>query len=87
MVATTLFAFPSIRGKKRKDTVLICLSSDDVEEGKIQMNRGSFSPFLSFLLLFFPFFLPIGLNVIPITSPPPPLLTPPPFHLIGFDTF
>ena len=28
-----------IRGKKRRDTVLICLSSDDVEEGKIQMNR------------------------------------------------
>lgn len=32
---------PPIRGKKRKDTVLICLSSDDVEEGKIQMNRGA----------------------------------------------
>ncbi|KAF9026330.1 AAA-domain-containing protein [Hymenopellis radicata] len=28
-----------IRGKKRKDTVLICLSSDDVEEGRIQMNK------------------------------------------------
>lgn len=27
------------RGKKRHDTVLICLSSDDVEEGKIQMNK------------------------------------------------
>ena len=27
------------RGKKRRDTVLICLSSDDVEEGKIQMNK------------------------------------------------
>ena len=26
-------------GKKRRDTVLICLSSDDVEEGKIQMNK------------------------------------------------
>ena len=26
-------------GKKRHDTVLICLSSDDVEEGKIQMNK------------------------------------------------
>ena len=28
-----------VRGKKRRDTVLICLSSDDVEEGKIQMNK------------------------------------------------
>ncbi|CAE6455943.1 unnamed protein product [Rhizoctonia solani] len=28
-----------VRGKKRKDTVLICLSSDDVDEGKIQMNK------------------------------------------------
>lgn len=28
-----------IRGKKRRDTVLICLSSDDVEEGRIQMNK------------------------------------------------
>ncbi|OBZ73727.1 Cell division control protein 48 [Grifola frondosa] len=28
-----------VRGKKRHDTVLICLSSDDVEEGKIQMNK------------------------------------------------
>ncbi|KAG8991160.1 AAA ATPase cdc48, partial [Tulasnella sp. 427] len=28
-----------VRGKKRKDTVLICLSSDDVPEGKIQMNK------------------------------------------------
>lgn len=27
------------RGKKRRDTVLICLSSDDVEEGRIQMNK------------------------------------------------
>jgi transitional endoplasmic reticulum ATPase len=26
-------------GKKRRDTVLIVLSSDDVEEGKIQMNK------------------------------------------------
>lgn len=26
-------------GKKRRDTVLICLSSDDVEEGRIQMNK------------------------------------------------
>ncbi|KAK7437350.1 AAA ATPase cdc48 [Stygiomarasmius scandens] len=28
-----------IRGKKRRDTVLICLSSDKVEEGRIQMNK------------------------------------------------
>ncbi|KAJ7474610.1 hypothetical protein B0H11DRAFT_2235982 [Mycena galericulata] len=28
-----------IHGKKRCDTVLICLSSDDVEEGRIQMNE------------------------------------------------
>jgi hypothetical protein len=28
-----------VSGKKRRDTVLICLSSDDVEEGKIQMNK------------------------------------------------
>jgi transitional endoplasmic reticulum ATPase len=28
------------RGKKRKDTVLIVLSSDDVDEGKIQLNKG-----------------------------------------------
>ncbi|KAI0766021.1 P-loop containing nucleoside triphosphate hydrolase protein [Irpex lacteus] len=28
-----------VRGKKRRDTVLICLSSDDVEEGKIQVNK------------------------------------------------
>jgi len=27
------------RGKKRKDTVLIVLSSDDVDEGKIQLNK------------------------------------------------
>ena len=26
-------------GKKRRDTVLIVLSSDDVEEGKIQLNK------------------------------------------------
>lgn len=30
---------PCNRGKKRKDTVLICLSSDDVDPGKIQMNK------------------------------------------------
>lgn len=29
-----------VRGKKRKDTVLICLSSDDIEEGKIALNKG-----------------------------------------------
>ncbi|KAJ3709562.1 P-loop containing nucleoside triphosphate hydrolase protein [Lentinula guzmanii] len=28
-----------VRGKKRRDTILICLSSDDVEEGRIQMNK------------------------------------------------
>ncbi|KAI6042473.1 P-loop containing nucleoside triphosphate hydrolase protein [Pisolithus marmoratus] len=28
-----------VRGKKRRDTVLICLSSDEVEEGRIQMNK------------------------------------------------
>ena len=27
------------RGKKRRDTVLIVLSSDDVDEGKIQVNK------------------------------------------------
>jgi transitional endoplasmic reticulum ATPase len=29
-----------VRGKRRKDTVLICLSQDEVEEGKIAMNKG-----------------------------------------------
>lgn len=29
-----------MRGKRRKDTVLICLSQDDIEEGKICMNKG-----------------------------------------------
>jgi len=29
-----------VRGKRRKDTVLICLSQDDIEEGKIAMNKG-----------------------------------------------
>ncbi|KAG6877539.1 hypothetical protein C0993_006232 [Termitomyces sp. T159_Od127] len=28
-----------LSGKKRRDTVLICLSSDDVEEGRIQINK------------------------------------------------
>ena len=28
-----------VRGKKRRDTVLIVLSSDEVEEGKIQVNK------------------------------------------------
>jgi hypothetical protein len=32
-----------VRGKKRKDTVLICLSSDDIEEGKIALNKGTFN--------------------------------------------
>ncbi|KLO10908.1 AAA ATPase, partial [Schizopora paradoxa] len=27
------------RGKKRRDTVLICMSSDEVDEGKVQMNK------------------------------------------------
>lgn len=27
------------RGKKRRDTVLICLTSDEVEEGRIQLNK------------------------------------------------
>lgn len=31
--------FHFLRGKKRRDTVLICLSSDDVEDGRIQMNK------------------------------------------------
>jgi hypothetical protein len=35
-----LFRGMQIRGKKRKDTVLICLSSDEVDEGKISMNKG-----------------------------------------------
>ncbi|KIK34664.1 hypothetical protein CY34DRAFT_785282 [Suillus luteus UH-Slu-Lm8-n1] len=29
----------TVRGKKRRDTVLICLSSDDVEEGCVQVNK------------------------------------------------
>lgn len=29
----------AISGKKRKDTVLVCLSSDDVEEGRIHINK------------------------------------------------
>lgn len=32
-----------VRGKRRRDTVLICLSSDDIEEGKIAMNKGKSS--------------------------------------------
>ncbi|KLO05487.1 AAA ATPase, partial [Schizopora paradoxa] len=28
-----------VRGKKRRDTVLICMSSDEVDEGKVQMNK------------------------------------------------
>ncbi|WWC59705.1 transitional endoplasmic reticulum ATPase [Kwoniella dejecticola CBS 10117] len=28
-----------VRGKRRRDTVLICLSQDDIEEGKIAMNK------------------------------------------------
>jgi transitional endoplasmic reticulum ATPase len=26
-------------GKKRRDTVLVCLGSDDVDEGRIQLNK------------------------------------------------
>lgn len=37
------------RGKKRKDTVLICLSADDVEPGKIAVNKGKSQPFPSFV--------------------------------------
>lgn len=29
-----------VRGKRRRDTVLICLSQDDIEEGKVAMNKG-----------------------------------------------
>jgi transitional endoplasmic reticulum ATPase len=31
--------FFSSSGKKRRDTVLICLSSDDVEEDRIKVNK------------------------------------------------
>lgn len=34
-------ALTSVRGKRRKDTVLICLSQDDVEEGRIALNKGT----------------------------------------------
>ncbi|KAJ7913329.1 hypothetical protein B0H13DRAFT_1874010 [Mycena leptocephala] len=34
-----MFSFLVLHGKKRRDTVLICLSSDDVEEGRIQVNK------------------------------------------------
>jgi transitional endoplasmic reticulum ATPase len=47
-----------VRGKKRKDTVLICLSSDDIEEGKIALNKGMSFPFPildSVLITPFPF--------------------------------
>lgn len=30
------------KGKKRKDTVLIVLTDENVEEGKIQMNKGQY---------------------------------------------
>ena len=30
---------PILSGKKRRDTVLICLSDDGVEEGRIQLNK------------------------------------------------
>lgn len=32
-----------VRGKRRRDTVLICLSQDDIEEGKVAMNKGEWS--------------------------------------------
>ena len=35
-----VIADETVRGKRRKDTVLICLSQDDVDEGKIAMNKG-----------------------------------------------
>lgn len=38
LLSVTLIYFNS-SGKKRRDTVLICLSSDDVEEGRIQVNK------------------------------------------------
>lgn len=43
MEALQLFRGDTIicRGKKRKDTVLIVLSGDEVDEGKIQLNRGA----------------------------------------------
>ncbi|KAJ7826833.1 aspartate decarboxylase-like domain-containing protein, partial [Mycena leptocephala] len=34
-----LFRGDTIYCPKRRDTVLICLSSDDVEEGRIQVNK------------------------------------------------
>lgn len=36
-------SLPFRSGKKRKDTVLICLSSDEVDEGKIALNKGKLS--------------------------------------------
>lgn len=39
MCSTSVFSLLEISGKKRRDTVLICLSSDDVEEGRIQVNK------------------------------------------------
>lgn len=37
------------KGKKRKDTVLIVLTDENVEEGKIQMNKGTSNLLLSTL--------------------------------------
>ncbi|TXT16074.1 hypothetical protein VHUM_00577 [Vanrija humicola] len=41
MEALGLFRFADllVRGKRRKDTVLICLSQDDIEQGKICLNK------------------------------------------------
>ena len=30
-----------IKGKMRKETVLICLSDDSVEENKVRINKGN----------------------------------------------
>ena len=39
-------SLPFRSGKKRKDTVLICLSSDEVDEGKIALNKGKLSRYI-----------------------------------------
>lgn len=39
LVRVIVLLMRGFRGKKRRDTVLICLSSDDVEEGRIQINK------------------------------------------------
>ncbi|CAH7683151.1 hypothetical protein PPACK8108_LOCUS16499 [Phakopsora pachyrhizi] len=53
-----------VRGKKRKDTVLIVLSSDEVDEGKIQINKVTCcNSWFANLYLPAPFFYPIILKV------------------------